>query len=583
MSEPIPTTNAQTIAAWVGTRSLELGRDYFENGAVFDLRRQGSCLKARCQGSMPQPYRLQVAFGADGIEAADCSCPVGGGGHCKHVGALLLAWLDQPDAFRTVPELDADLERRSKEDLIALVKQMLRRQPDLEALLEVGLPGGDRRHGSVDPDTYRRLVSSAFRRAGDGWLEYRQIAGDIESIASAGDDFLALSDYVGANVVYRAVLQGIQEYYEMAFDEDGEMFDVVEQCVEGLANCLAAGGEDSVVREQTLRTLFDIYRFDMDSGGIGLAEGAPDLILEHATDEEKRAVAGWVRAAMAGGSGWSDKYRRQAHGRFLLDLEKSHLDDDGFLGICRECGLATELVDRLLTLGRLNEAISETELAGDYDLLILADVFRRRGYGPSVEPLLVRRIETSRDDRLMEWLMVRHRDRGELAEALALAKRLLRARPYLARYQEVRDLSRQLGVWQELRPDLLAEWSAAGQFGLLTDVHLEEGEIDEALCSVRRQQTSRFPYEANRMLQVAEAATRTHPRAAIQLYLEQAESLIEARGRANYHLACDHLTTARDIYRQLDDEPEWTHFVAQLRERHRRLRALQEELDSSGL
>ena len=109
MSETIPAVSEETISDWVGSRSFQLGRSYFENEAVFDLRRQGSSLKASCQGSMPQPYRLGVAFGAEGIGKANCSCPVGDGGHCKHVGALLLAWLDQPDAFRVVAELDADL------------------------------------------------------------------------------------------------------------------------------------------------------------------------------------------------------------------------------------------------------------------------------------------------------------------------------------------------------------------------------------------------------------------------------------------------------------------------------------------
>ncbi len=137
MSETIPAVSEETISDWVSSRSFQLGRSYFENEAIFDLRRQGRSLKARCQGSMPQPYRLGVAFGAEGIEEANCSCPVGDGGHCKHVGALLLTWLDQPDAFRVVAEPDADLEQRSKEELIALIKQMLRLQPDLETLLEV--------------------------------------------------------------------------------------------------------------------------------------------------------------------------------------------------------------------------------------------------------------------------------------------------------------------------------------------------------------------------------------------------------------------------------------------------------------
>ena len=582
MSEIIPAMSAETVAAWVGTRSFQLGRSYFEDEAVFDLRRQGDALKALCQGSMPQPYRLRVTFGAEGIQGADCSCPVGGGGHCKHVGALLLTWLDRPDAFRAVPELDADLERRGKDELIALIKQMLRLQPDLETLLEMALPGGDRRRTPVNPETYRRQVSSAFRRGGNDWMMYQRVAEEVHGIVSAGDDFLALDDYASAGIVYQAAARETLEHYEMADDEDGSLGDVVNRCAEGLGDCLAAAGDDAVDREQTLQTLFEIYRFHVDCGGIGLGEDAPTLILEHATDAERRTVAGWVRTAMPGGDSWSHDYCRQVHGRFLLQLEMADLDDDTFLTICRESGLVTDLVDRLLTLGRLDEAISEAELAGDYKLLTLADLFREHGRTQSVEPLLVRRIETSQDHRLVEWLKARHQERGEPAQALTLAKRLLRARPNLAGYQEVRTLSLQLGVWEDLRPDLLAEWSAAGQHGLLTDIHLEEGEIDLALTSVQ-QRRPRSLYGAGQLIRVAQAASGTHPHAAVDIYLQQVESLIEARGRDNYRRACAHLAKARDIYRQLEDEPAWTGFIAQLRERHRRLPALREELDSSGL
>ena len=440
MSETIPSASAETITAWAGSRSLQLGRSYFENGAVFDLRRQGSSLKARCQGSMPQPYRLRVTFGAQGIEEAHCSCPVGRGGRCKHVGALLLAWLDQPDAFRTVLELDADLEQRGKDELIALIKRMLRLEPDLETLLEETPPGGDRPRTPVDPETYRRQVSYAFRRGGNDWMAYRRTAEDIDGIVNAGDDFLALDDGASASVVYQATARGILEHYDPGFDEEWNLGGVVDRCVEGLGDCLVSMDDDARGREQTLQALFEIYRHDVDCGGIGLGEAAPVLILEHASEGERRTVAGWVRNAMGRG----DDYHRRAHGRFLLELESDDLDDDAFLGICRESGLLADLVDRLLTIGRLDEALSEARRAGDHQLLILADVFLRHGCSPSVEPLLVRRMETGQDHRLAEWLKARHRERGELAEALALAKRLLLARPHLAGYQEVRELSLQL-------------------------------------------------------------------------------------------------------------------------------------------
>ena len=73
-----------------------------------------------------EAYYVQATLGAQGIVAADCSCPVGEGGRCKHVAALLLIWQANPGEFVEMEELDASLERRSKAELIALVKQMLR-------------------------------------------------------------------------------------------------------------------------------------------------------------------------------------------------------------------------------------------------------------------------------------------------------------------------------------------------------------------------------------------------------------------------------------------------------------------------
>ena len=582
MSNTIPAASEGTISDWVGPRNLQLGRSYFESDAIIDPRRQGNAVKGWCQGSMPHPYRLHVAFDANGIDEAHCSCPVGGGGRCKHVGALLLAWQEQSDAFRAVVELDTALQQCSKAELIVLIKRMLQREPDLETLLETALSEGNRGSAPVNPEIYRRQVSSAFRRGGDDWMASQRVARDIGVTLDAGDDFLARGDHAGAGIVYDAVAQGILEHYEMMPDEDGELAEVVDRCVEGLGNCLAGEGGDAAVRESCLQTLFDIFRFDVDFGGVDLGEAALDLMLEHATDEEKGAIAGRVRAAMPRGDSWSDGYHRRVYGRFLLDFEMAHLDDDSFLGICRECGLLPELVDRLLTLGRLEDAVTEADMAGDYDLLTLAGVFREHDRSRMVEPLLIKRIETSRDNRLAEWLKERYRERGELAEALDLASRLLERRPNLAGYLEVRDLSRALGVWQESRLKLLDRWTAAGEYGLLTDVYLEEGEVDLALRSVNRRRPGSF-YDVDQLIRVAQAASETHPQAALDIYRQQAESLIEARGRDNYRQASAYLTRVRDLYRRLSQESVWAEIIAGLRERHRRLPALREELSNAGL
>jgi uncharacterized Zn finger protein len=196
--------------------------------------------------------------------------------------------------------------------------------------------------------------------------------------------------------------------------------------------------------------------------------------------------------------------------------------------------------------------------------------------------LLAKRIETTRIDGLTVWLKEQHEERGELAEALALAQRLLKQHPHLARYLDVRELSQRLGSWQALRAELLAEWTTVRQYDLLTDIYLDEGEIDLALQSAKQLKHGNF-HVGNQLLRVAEAASETRPRAAVDIYLGQAERLIEARNRDQYQQACTYLVKVRDLYRQMSQEPGWSDFMAGFRERHRRLPALQDELSNAGL
>ena len=48
-------------------------------------------------------------------------------------------------------------------------------------------------------------------------------------------------------------------------------------------------------------------------------------------------------------------------GGLLLDLQADTIDDEAFLLICRQTGRLNDLVDRLLSLNRTDEAVGEAE------------------------------------------------------------------------------------------------------------------------------------------------------------------------------------------------------------------------------
>jgi len=571
------------IHHWTGERSFGRGQGYFRGGHILNPRRQGDILKARCLGSHPQPYHVEVSLGPEGIVAGKCSCPVGAGGHCKHAAALLLTWLHDPDAFLEVEELETALEQRSKAELIALIRRMVARYPDLETLLELPIVG-ETTPPPVDADVIRRQARSAFRGLGyDDWGPAYGIAGQLLELVDIGDDYTGRGSWRDAATIYQTMMEEVLENYGMVHDEEGELHQVVDGCVEGLGECLKATS-DPIQREGLLRALFDVYRWDVDFGGIDMGYQAPVIILEQATPDEKRRVARWVREALPTGDSWSVKYHRQAYGGFLLNLEEERLDDEAFLRICRETGRLQDLVDRLLALSQVDEAVAEAQGAGDYDLLRLASLFVSHGQAGLAERLIRERALTSQDGRLTVWLKERALERGDQAAALGLSERLFWQRPALQGYQELRALARQLGRWEELQAALLARLADEGQYNLLTEIHLEEEEVDRALEALEQVQASRRGWGSDQLaIRVARAAEESRPREAIRIYRERVERLVAARGRGNYAEAAGYLVRVRDLYRRLGEQATWQAFIADLRDRNRRLRALHDELNKAGL
>ncbi len=580
MSE-IPSLSEQQIRQRVGDESFRRGREYSRSGAIFDARRQGVTLKARCEGSRAEPYRLSVTFDGQGVVVADCSCPVGGGGACKHLAALLLAWLHKPAEFRPVKDLDTTLERRSKEELIALVKQMLCQRPDLETLLETPLPGA--RRVPVQQEVYRRQAAAVFRRGYD-WGAAVDIAEELLAITAIGDGFVQQGDYASAAAVYTAVAEEVLEGYELYDDAEGELAGVVAACVDGLGSCLADEQDHLATREAILKTLFAVYRFDVSYGGVGLSDEVPGLVLEHATAAEQGAVAGWVREALSAVP--AEKYsswRSEQYGGFLLGLEADTLDYEAFLQVCRETGRTGDLVDRLLALGRVDDAVGEAQQAGDHRLLQLAAIFVDHGQGDLAGRLMAERSRATEDPRIAGWLKDHYHARGDATAALEFAERAFRLRPGLEGYQDLRGMASPLGRWEELRLALLNFLSQHEHTGLLVRVYLAEGEIDKALEGVGL--LPAYPYYGGSKLrlEVAGAAEASRPRAALEIYQQQVEALIALRARGHYQEACRLLTRVRALCEQLGEAPRWASYIGALRERHRSLRALKEELALAGL
>lgn len=566
----------------IDAESLRRDQRYFDQGAILNPRRAGVVLKAQCQGSRPQPYRVQITLGPKGIASGDCSCPVGGSGHCKHAAALLLTWLGDADAFVDVQDMATTLDRRSKAELIELIGKMVERYPDLEMLVELPVPG---QAGSkpMDAESIRRQVRRIFSGAGYEWGAALDVALDLGNVVDVGDGYVEQKDWRNAAIVFEAIIREVLDQYPSMHDEEGGFHEIVNRCVGGLGECLSEES-DSAQRQTILRALFDTYAWDVNFGGIDMGYEAPGIILELSAPEERRQVSAWIRSVVPTGDSWNHSYHRQVLGRFLLELEKDELDDEAFLLICRETNRWQDLVDRLLALQRVDEAAEVARSVGDYDLLQLADVFVKHGQADLATELMRARARTSQDTRLPEWLKQRAAKRGDASEALAWAQQLFWQHPALDGYEEVKALSKTLRTWETLQSEILARLSKQNQHALLTEIYLKEGQVDQALKSVERVANGAWGmYHSPLLIRVAQAAESSRPQESIRIYVDAAKRLIQARGRDNYTMAAGYLVRVQELYKRLGEDRTWQALIADIRQQNSGLRALKEELNKVGL
>jgi hypothetical protein len=580
-----PTISEATIRNWTDEGSFSRGQSYFRNGAIIYPRREGNILKAHCHGSRVEPYRVQIILGNGVILGGHCSCPIGSGGRCKHAVALLLTWLDDPEAFTEQVDLDSRLQERSKEELVALVHKMIERHPDLELLLELPkpAPAGDE---PLSPVLIQEQVEGAFQAMGwdrRGWVDGIETAIQLRDLVELGSGYEQQANWPDAVTIYETIIRETLERYDQIDDEGGELGLVINECVSGLGNCLAAA-DQADLRQRILRALFDTYRWDVEFGGIGIGDEAPDLILEHATEAERQMVAGWVQEALPAGESWSNNYKRQVYGGLLLELQGNKLDDEAFLAMCRQTGRLFDLVERLLSLNRLDEAAAEARQAPDYDLLNLAPLFISHGQGELIEQIVRERLSNKADLRLVVWLRDRLAGRGNTVGALRLQEQLFwQGYPSLAEYQKLKALAEPMDRWPEVREGLLARLAEQGQYSLLIEIYLQENEVEAALAALERSSQDRYGVGPEMASRVAQAVEAGYPDKAIDIYLKWARWLISGRSRGSYAQAAQLLGRVRAIYERFGRPESWQALIKSIRNEHRKLPALQDELKRAGL
>lgn len=218
-------TRAQAVAG-ASQQSAERGEEYVAVGAVLSAVRQGLLLRGKVEGNSEEYYDVTVVLDAQGVKRVDCTCPYDWGGHCKHIVALLLTWVDAPESFveqAPIEDLVGGLDAEAARDLLARAAETW---PDFDAWLRERLPGrhvGRSRESASEPgtvsraawDTKVRKVLSGTRGVG----HYSDAPERLAPVLDKAEHLLRGGDAVGALRILLAIAAPLALQYE---DYEGE-------------------------------------------------------------------------------------------------------------------------------------------------------------------------------------------------------------------------------------------------------------------------------------------------------------------------------------------------------------------------
>ncbi len=293
------------IRALATPQSYQRGEAYYSNGAVLRVIRRGDHIFADVSGSQYEPYKVQVALSEEGaVNRAFCTCPYDWGGYCKHIVAVLLTLVHDPDRVIRKPPIEDLLDGLNEEQLRSILLALAKSQTGLveaieaeirvlkktagEPVLEASRHGIAVDLGAIKLEIIRNL--GRLRRERDygdyGYYDYdltyppaflKPHLNQVEALLEAGEPRLALE-------VMRAIIDAwidglvevdewIYEAYEDAFTDAALDMDMT------LAKVIRSLDLSEQEREELLD---DAYYWDEELGSMDISIEA----LEQGRNEE---------------------------------------------------------------------------------------------------------------------------------------------------------------------------------------------------------------------------------------------------------------------------------------------------------
>ena len=585
----VPKLTENKAIDWISRGEWQKGRPYAEDGSLDHLRMQGMSLKAECWGTASTPYRVKITFNKDGIKDAQCSCPVSYG--CKHIAALLYAWVHQPNTFTKANKLDDILHSQEKTELIELIKKMIDKHPDLERIIELQNVMDKPLTESVIRKQVKGMLKSLRYNRRDSYRshydDYGQDFDEIEELVEKAESYLtephlSLGKHRDASIIFKVVSEEMLADYDENGYTDAE--DLPQRCGVGLAECLSVA-QSSKDRMYNLKAMFALYTWDVSFGGIDIGYNVPEAIMTYANEEERNEVYGWVKSAIADLGNRHSDWGKKAYGALLLQLQPE-ISDDKFIEICIETGRFHDAIQKLLELKRKEEAIKMVKSLKSRSLLDAVKLLIKFGHAKEGIDIIEKAHLKDPSRFYRDWLMDYETQNGNYTKVLEYTLETFEGYKTLTHYKDLERIAKLAKSWDSLKKSLINRLKQDQDLELLCEIHLYENDIDAAIDNYQDLLISpkkRFHIRKDLTLNLAKKTKNAYPSESIKLYKELLEQILDSRNRSEYATAVEYLKIVKAIYSKKGEQDQWQFYYKAVLKTTKQLRAFKQERERLGL
>jgi len=556
--------------------SYARGYKLYQSNAVFDTFRQGDLLIGKCEGSSAPFYQIHVQLDEGGIQEASCTCPYDWGGYCKHIIALVLTYIHNPDAFIEQKNIEELLGPLDKGDLVHLITKMVDQSPDLYSWLQTAIPAvsaksqpaqqRNKRKTEVSKTAYKRQIQSILHslqgyRMSEAYWMMGGMVDQLNHVRDTAYDFLEADDAHGALVILTTLLTEVSGSFDQFDDSDGELGGFLSELALPLVEAILSTDLSKTERRNLFNELEPVVE-ELSAYGIDDL----DVILAALN-------LGWSEEVL-------DEQEDYDYDESILTEAKLNILErqnrvEEFLQLCFEAGEYRRYILKQIEMGNFEKAkqVAWKTITQASDALMVAKALRDAGYLLDALRLAEKGLDLDGNKHeLGAWLGPIEETQGQIDKAIKAYQAAFTSLPSLELYSILKKLS---GTnWGDLRPVLMQILQASPHTDVLVDVYLSEEEWDKAISIAKK--AGEWNYSL--IEKVADVVFPFRPDWVIQASRKQAEGLIAKTQSKYYATTARWLAKMKQAYLASGRKKEWLFYLEGLKSTYSRRPALQAEL-----